>query len=743
MQKYANNIQDRLGNARAGVSVTVNVTNGGIASLFQDAAGLVPQDNPIRTDSNGYFEFYVADGTYDILVNGNQGYTGVQIVDVVTAAQRAEDAEAGVAGAVKKDELAAPEGVADVGFDPTLPKDGDKLTGALFRERTKFLADKPYFGDQTGVQPIGPSLKAAIESLSAGETLTAIGELRVPANTSTVINVPDNVDIDLRRATLNIESLGNLIFQGGSGGQVVATTLANAAARMAEWIDVADASSFTEGDLLTIQDNTQWLDLNSQFRVAETARVREVSGNRVYMDSCLLCSYTAGSVVSRYKTSKGVRLALGEVKSTTATVDGVSVLCRYFDGLAISTPTTVNAPRFGIYVQYCSEDRVIEPRGFRPGKVAAEAGYLGTFGYSISHAWSCYSRVINGIGARGWHVFEAATGQRDITYINCFGMMNGFSFSTHEGCVSARYENCQSLGKLGITNRSRYLEVFGGKFEASRQQAIAISANSYKYLIDGVHFVGNGDSTAAVYSDATAGTGRAGQGLGITGVMRNCTLDDIHRVIMGAGGSLDHCIYENNKTRRFAGTDGLAVALSAQKSISHRDNSYTNVGGSAVVDMTIAAGGHAVSKANTYDGVRIADQTFVDIHRLYGAGTFWFEEDMILVPFRFFINNTSGAAVSIGAIKRMTFGDGSSFSHLMSATGANSIAVGLMEGNQFGSGGNMTAARMGNGNVTVAKQLNDYFAQHGTLISKGLPAAATGLPSGATYLNAGVLTVVP
>jgi hypothetical protein len=67
MQKYFDAVLSSDGSPVTGVNVTVklNGTNT-LASLFSDAAGTVPLANPVVTDNRGIFQFYAADGRYDL-----------------------------------------------------------------------------------------------------------------------------------------------------------------------------------------------------------------------------------------------------------------------------------------------------------------------------------------------------------------------------------------------------------------------------------------------------------------------------------------------------------------------------------------------------------------------------------------------------------------------------------------------------------------------------------------------------
>lgn len=70
MQKYWNTVQDEHGNPRYGASVAVQ-QNGINSTIYSDSAGTIPRTNPLTTDATrGYFEFYAAAGTYDLVIFG-------------------------------------------------------------------------------------------------------------------------------------------------------------------------------------------------------------------------------------------------------------------------------------------------------------------------------------------------------------------------------------------------------------------------------------------------------------------------------------------------------------------------------------------------------------------------------------------------------------------------------------------------------------------------------------------------
>jgi hypothetical protein len=70
LARFQSTAVDTSGNVIPGASVTVRSQNtGNLVSIFSDRAGEVALSNPFTADSNGYFGFHVAGGTYRIAVS--------------------------------------------------------------------------------------------------------------------------------------------------------------------------------------------------------------------------------------------------------------------------------------------------------------------------------------------------------------------------------------------------------------------------------------------------------------------------------------------------------------------------------------------------------------------------------------------------------------------------------------------------------------------------------------------------
>lgn len=66
MQKFVGRAADAKGAPVGGVTITVNVAGGSAASIFSDN-GVTAKANPFLNNNNGTFEYYAADGRYDIV----------------------------------------------------------------------------------------------------------------------------------------------------------------------------------------------------------------------------------------------------------------------------------------------------------------------------------------------------------------------------------------------------------------------------------------------------------------------------------------------------------------------------------------------------------------------------------------------------------------------------------------------------------------------------------------------------
>lgn len=82
MQKYFDNVTNRSGGALPNATVTVTLTSSGALATIYSDNGVTTKTNPIQCDTNGYYEFYAADGRYTLTFSGH-GVSVSSIADVV------------------------------------------------------------------------------------------------------------------------------------------------------------------------------------------------------------------------------------------------------------------------------------------------------------------------------------------------------------------------------------------------------------------------------------------------------------------------------------------------------------------------------------------------------------------------------------------------------------------------------------------------------------------------------------
>ncbi len=94
--KYFGTVRDITGAAQPGASVAVYDSTGALATLTDDNGDAVL--NPLEARSDGYYEFHVDDGVYDIEILGNR-VRGVAISSSTGDASAYADAAAASAAA--------------------------------------------------------------------------------------------------------------------------------------------------------------------------------------------------------------------------------------------------------------------------------------------------------------------------------------------------------------------------------------------------------------------------------------------------------------------------------------------------------------------------------------------------------------------------------------------------------------------------------------------------------------------
>lgn len=242
MRRYNNSVVQQFdtqesGNAGAGTPITVRNQDNSLASIFADS-GVTPLDNPLRADDKGNYFFYVADGTYNLILEEGTPrqvtVSDVQIFDqtvispldfvyvpvtegqtVVTLQRAVSNVVVNVNGAtlintkpnnpsytISEDGMTltfteAFKGNEDVEvwFDPRVPASTPDETNGLYATRTEAIADTTLaVGDVVltfGYNTIGDAGGAKYIVVAETETVAPFGDATLANNLKLILQMPD------------------------------------------------------------------------------------------------------------------------------------------------------------------------------------------------------------------------------------------------------------------------------------------------------------------------------------------------------------------------------------------------------------------------------------------------------------------------------------------------------------------------------------------------------------------------
>lgn len=343
------------------------------------------------------------------------------------------------------------------------------------------------------------AFSAFLDALRAGwECELGVSNMLIDA--SITKKIPANVTLSTQSSKITSANGAEITLQGdGTSHSTTLTTpnytlplvsstsnLPNVYVRGVRKFELLDAAGMQDQDLVVFH-STRKFDVAGNKQTYETQRIWQVTGNAIYIDGESLVAFEVGDDVTSYRLTEGFKFIGGEFTSNDTNTTLIRL--EYFNRPEVEGPFFNDVGQGNLLmIRYCAEDRVSDVTIKSAGRPTdPEAGYGGDFGYGIIHAFSCYSKVYDCTGSEGWHSFEAADGQRDITYDNVHALADGHGFSTHEGCVSATYINCHTQARLPSINRARYIKYDGGTYTKTSEDA-SFGANAWEIEITGINF---------------------------------------------------------------------------------------------------------------------------------------------------------------------------------------------------------------------------------------------------------------
>jgi hypothetical protein len=290
MQKYIDSVQGETGTAISGATVRIYDTGTTtLAPIYSNNSGS-SKANPMTTDDDGMFEFYAADGRYDI--NVTYGTTTKTISDVLL-----EDPE--------------DDSSSDIDFTPS-------GTGAVTRSAQTKMRDYVSSGDhstsqQSAIDAIGKTffvpasatltLTVPTDVATLNDAITGIQKWVIPSSSSVTIKVPS---LSLSSPTTFSHAYGERVFIEGNTAKVTTT------------VSAAGAVTGSAG---------AWsvpLTVNSATGIAanDYAIVSAVTGTGAYKQFLGLCkiSSVVGTTVTVLNTDKSAAWATASLSTANLTV---------------------------------------------------------------------------------------------------------------------------------------------------------------------------------------------------------------------------------------------------------------------------------------------------------------------------------------------------------------------------------------------------------------------------------------
>jgi hypothetical protein len=240
MQRYINNFTDRNGNAIPQAVVSVYREDGTLAALYSDD-GVTAQANPMRTDANGEFSFYAADGVYSITLakNGHTTRTirDVRLFDWGSYASPLAAAEAAAAEAALSASAAAAltnvtsTSAASFATVSAVPSGALRLTGTpdydinLITSADGIVKIDSPLGISTKASTIGPDYGAPALTIASGTYTSATGAISLTLSAAHSIVEGDSVRLTAITGTgVSPKLLGYYVAKAGTAGTAVVLT---------------------------------------------------------------------------------------------------------------------------------------------------------------------------------------------------------------------------------------------------------------------------------------------------------------------------------------------------------------------------------------------------------------------------------------------------------------------------------------------------------------------------------------
>jgi len=417
MQKYQNNIAARNGDAVVGIKVLIKLAGTATPATIYSDDGVNVTPNPLTTNANGYFEFYVANGLYDIAVSGVNTYTDVLIADALGI-----DADA-----LKKTEAAATDGATKVGTPEGTVQD------ALDGRPTATTLALPSAAAELGAQSadagsvpmsvqdaldlatvdllskIPKSEWATIASRTSAYDCTAALVAAVATGKRVTVSMPGRyklttayagtTDFDVEALCEGVEfdlsgiASGTCIGNSGSLTRIADVNGGFTINQGRNLVTLASAPAVASGDWICIYNPTDYSysGWRNYYRAGEWKQVLSVSGNNITTTEPFYASYAAADV--QVYRMNSVRCRLANVRLLGGSGNKQLVIFSQVDGAIFDRVTSEGANYSGYGFDRCVRGVVYDPQVRNIGAGFDDYGIVaGNSQHIKTHRGSIYGR---------------------------------------------------------------------------------------------------------------------------------------------------------------------------------------------------------------------------------------------------------------------------------------------------------------------------------------------------------------
>ncbi|MDW3627249.1 MAG: hypothetical protein QOK72_11455, partial [Nitrososphaeraceae archaeon] len=410
------------------------------------------------------------------------------------------------------------------------------------------------------------------------------------------LNSKSGTIIDFNFSTIKLNG-ANIKITHNNNTPYLTTSLTADLNRGATFLSLANVTGIEIGDLIEVESPAI---TTNNINVSQYYVVNDLDGNNVYVDGYIVNDVnpqqiiddgkTGNIVVRLRKTGKGLTIRNFKLVGDRSK-EQTSLVIQNQHNCTIENYEVVDSTREGIYMLYNGLTRHFNGNFKVFGYVRYDQGYNSvpsspgglSFGYGLIHARNAISFVDNCEGSYGWHAFDAARGETFITYSNCRGFKNAFTFSTHEGAWDVRYNNPDVFGGHGITTRTVFMTVNGGTLRTNFGHGIA-GLGASETSIQGVtidNVYGGVNKGAALYTPGLIiyGAGAKSKDRNQKAIIRNNLLINQSQEV---SASAEELIFENNIVKNVEGFYTSLNIKGSKKLYCRFNNLYDIINASAI-----------------------------------------------------------------------------------------------------------------------------------------------------------------